>query len=436
MRRKLSYSVSDYRSTRPRTSNDMYTPEPGYQVATNVPAALGRIAQTILSRAVDEGWQMPSEIPLYFEGKRYIAKYQWHGPNSGNPKKHPGIGLYEQIDADISEYQTKKVLTKTSENEIIQTIMREWQSVFGTTPSPQQAFTAYGQLAMETGHGNQCYNYNVGNINWTRGFNGKFYTTKDSSSINGNPANRNWYIAKMRSYDSLADGVKDYLKWIKNHKNATAAAISADPKAFSHALAEAGYYDPHMRDDYVDANGKKQAGNTTGAVGIFSNLMKKNDAGKLDLNVPKPNYSIDTSSIGGFISSIERILDNFMSTASKPTGYLISLGSDNDFASKLEFAAVLKTALEEELKVKSDIYVNNTNIEVMCKISDQKALDALNELCYAVSDTFEYATRKIGGVKIYTTILQDQNPSCQELDIKLAEINHRKFLLKFCKVRS
>jgi hypothetical protein len=89
---------NDYTTAIPLKSN-MYAPPTGYRLAkqSDVSRQLSIIAQKILFRAINEHWAMPSEIPLYFDGKQYIARYQFHGPNKQNPKKHPGIGLYEKL---------------------------------------------------------------------------------------------------------------------------------------------------------------------------------------------------------------------------------------------------------------------------------------------------------------------------------------------------
>jgi len=89
----------DYTVVVPHKSDSMYAAPAGYRLADqkNISPQLGRIAQKILSRAVNEHWIMPSEIPLSFGDKQYIARYQMHGANKQNPRKHPGIGLYQKL---------------------------------------------------------------------------------------------------------------------------------------------------------------------------------------------------------------------------------------------------------------------------------------------------------------------------------------------------
>lgn len=116
-----------------------------------------------------------------------------------------------------------------------------------------------------------------------------------------------------------------------------------------------------------------------------------------------------------------------------PIKYLISVDSDNDFESKVEFARILSLALKEEIDSESEIYSDGNEIEIQCTVNaiQDIGLKVVKEMCYAVSDVFEYATRKIGSIKIYTHISIDKDPCYQKLGIKLSEINYRKFQLKF-----
>jgi hypothetical protein len=125
---------------------------------------------------------------------------------------------------------------------------------------------------------------------------------------------------------------------------------------------------------------------------------------------------------------VNKFLDSFGNNI--PNTYLISISSDSDFISKLEYARVLSSALKEELGAKSDIFTDEKNIQVQCSLNEN-CKPAIKELCSAVSDVFSDATKKIGSIKINTKITQNILPSYQELDIKLAEINYRKFHLKF-----
>lgn len=116
-----------------------------------------------------------------------------------------------------------------------------------------------------------------------------------------------------------------------------------------------------------------------------------------------------------------------------PNKYLISIDSDNDVDSKIEFARILSLALKEETDSESEIYSDENEVEIQCVVNAKQniGLKVVKEMCAAVADTFEYATRKIGSIKIYTHVSIDKDPCYQKLGIKLSEINYRKFQLKF-----
>jgi hypothetical protein len=149
-----------------------------------------------------------------------------------------------------------------------------------------------------------------------------------------------------------------------------------------------------------------------------------------------------SNSFSDFISSIESMLDSFLKSAQdnnmkkcKSNNYLISINSDNDFESKLQFTRILSIALKEEINSRSQIYTDGDNIDIRCVVNAEKerGLEVVKELCSAISNTFEFATKKIGGVKIYTLVSPDLKSDYQNLDIKIADINYRKFHLKFAK---
>jgi hypothetical protein len=137
------------------------------------------------------------------------------------------------------------------------------------------------------------------------------------------------------------------------------------------------------------------------------------------------------------MNEINSFLDSFAgkqdSDIIKSSSYLISINSDNDFTSKLEYARILSLALKEELNIQSDIFTNNTDVQIQCAIDtdSKKGELVLKELCSAISDVFSDATKKIGSIKIDTKILLNNKSKYQKLDIKLAETNYRKFHLKF-----
>src|ERR1019366_351210 len=164
----------------------------------------------------------------------------------------------------------KAVNTPASKNEIVQAIINAWPTVFNRKPTYDQVAKTWAQIAIEASRGKYILNNNVGNIDYTSGFKGDYYQNNDTYSVNGNPANRKSYVTKRRAYNTLEDGVIDYLTLLKNRPPVMEALFKGSPSDFSNALAKVHYYDPFVRDDYVDKNGKKNNGYTTNLVSIYN----------------------------------------------------------------------------------------------------------------------------------------------------------------------
>jgi hypothetical protein len=158
-----------------------------------------------------------------------------------------------------------------------------------------------------------------------------------------------------------------------------------------------------------------------------------------EINKPQESNSL----VDRFLAQISSMLDKLMASDNKlninkygtkyPTNkFLIKIKSDEDLSSKLEFAKVLSFALKEELDASAKIHIYANDVEVQCSVDVQRirGFKVLSELCNVISNTFEDATY---GIKIDTTIITNATSSYEPLDIKLAEINDRKFKLKFLK---
>ena len=130
--------------------------------------------------------------------------------------------------------------------------------------------------------------------------------------------------------------------------------------------------------------------------------------------------------VANFLSQVETFL-NSVSNSKEPIT-IIKVLSDKDFSSKLEYCRILSLALKEELNIKSELYIYNNSPEIKCLSNDN---NKIKELCVAVSDTFNSATKKIGGINILTELSDELTFNSKPIDIKIAEINYRKFNLKF-----
>src|SRR5262249_26190470 len=105
-----------------------------------------------------------------------------------------------------------------------------------------------------------------------------------------------------------------------------------------------------------------------------------------------------------------------------------------DYTSGVEFARILCAALDEEVQATAYPHTDGSQIvEIECSIPGPAltCLQAVEQLNQAVADAFQTATKKIGGVSVKTHCIMNKKSSYQQISLRTAETNHRKFLLKF-----
>lgn len=157
----------------------------------------------------------------------------------------------------------------------------------------------------------------------------------------------------------------------------------------------------------------------------------------------RPNEMVATKSkVAPITNTLERYLQ--MVAASEKTNkklYKLLLPNNNfiikinakDYANSIEFARILCSALETELMAKAFTHSDGSNIEIECDILGPKkeCFAAIEQLSCAISDAFKTATVKLGGIEVITNCIMDKKSSYQQLSLKTADTNYRKFLLKF-----
>jgi len=355
-----------------------------------------------------------------------------------------------------SSVQVKAVPSSASESQMFSAIMIAWQQVFGTKPTLNQVANTWAQIAIETGRGRYIINHNVGNINWTKGNSHDFYMTTDDRSVNGNPADREKFRVPRRSYDSLIDGVADYLTLLKHRPVVLNALMqNGTPQEFSHALADVKYYDPYVRDDYTDKNGHQQKGYTSHLQSLYGEFVTKYEGGKItyDPSVGNPGEKQETTPSaevaqnvtppGGIDAVLERYLQMVSSASSNtnkklfkkllPNNDVVIQVDAKDYTNAIEFARILCTALETELLATAYPHTDGQLVEVECSIPGpaEDCNKAVVQLSTAIADAFKTATHKIGGIDVSLQYIINKQSSYQPISLKTADTNYRKFLLKF-----
>src|SRR5271165_5998185 len=325
--------------------------------------------------------------------------------------------------------KVQRVRTDISEPQMAQAIIAAWTGMFRTAPSKEQVSMILAQNNLETGNRKSMWNDNVGNITHTKG-DGFDYSESQDWHYDSNHQ-KVYYTAKFRAYPDLKTGVTDYLKLLrsKRYSNAFEHIVHPDPAAFSKALKAGGYYGA---DEKVYTAGVTRLFNDANKGSSYEQAMSGKiqppaGVGRSSAPSAEPSFLAALENVPPqFINQINSFLDSFAgkqeSSIIKSNSYTISINSNNDFTSKLEYARILSSALKEELNIVSDIFTNGKNVEMQCVIDvdSKKGQLVLKELCSAVADAFSYATKKIGSIKIDTEVSLDDKPKYQKLDIKLA----------------
>jgi hypothetical protein len=143
-----------------------------------------------------------------------------------------------------------------------------------------------------------------------------------------------------------------------------------------------------------------------------------------------------------FYDMVDRLLEevNVNKTASKkmykkllPNHDILIKITAPDYTSATEFSRVLCAALDEELLSSSYPYTDGSEVEVECSIQGplHECFATVSQLTTAITQAFKTATSKIGGVEVKTICLMNKKSSYQQISLRTADTQYRKFLLKF-----
>ncbi len=337
--------------------------------------------------------------------------------------------------------QVPKTNTPVSDEQMAQAIVNVWQRLFGTAPSKEQVYMVMAQNAIETGYNRaSMHNYNVGNI-IVGGSDHDYFTAGDWMYTDKSETTKKTITQHFRAYDSLEDGVEDYLKLLSGSKRyAEAWKHIKDPdiRSYSQALHDAGYYGAKV-EDY-----------TKGLLSQFSRFNKGNSYSAALSNMKEsPDSMVAQRDTGATPSSMDEVLEKYLaqlgiaasSNISLKKLYKEALPNNNiliqitasDHTNAVEFSRVLCAALDEDLLSTSYPHTDGHLVEVECFIAGppKECFEAVKQMAEAVGEAFKDATAKIGGVTVKSNVIMDKKSSYQPISPKTADTNYRKFLLKF-----
>lgn len=124
----------------------------------------------------------------------------------------------------------------------------EWHAgQYPNLPSFSKPFACalIAQWCVETGAGARCFNWNIGNVRWTKGCGQHYQLLPCSEVVNGHEAHYSPPDMRcaFRAFATVAEGVEDYLVTLeRDFPDAFRSAVWGDPVRFVLRLAKAHYY--------------------------------------------------------------------------------------------------------------------------------------------------------------------------------------------------
>lgn len=340
--------------------------------------------------------------------------------------------------------EVPKTTTAVSDEQMAQAIISAWRRMFGTDPSKEQVTMIMAQNAIETGPKRESmHNYNVGNI-IVGNTDHDYFLGGDWMYSDKSETTKKKITQHFRAYNSLEDGVADYLGVLSKMKRYAPAwehIMHPDIKAYSKALHDAGYY------------GAKEEQYTAGLLGNARRFNKSNAyemamSGQVAPPAGGGQPSASPSKQPGMLAGLDRMLQQFLSEFSiaasdgnlkkfyknnLPSHDILIQISAPDHTSAVEFSRVLCTALDEDLVATAYPHTDGHLVEVECTIAgpQKECFEAVQQMTQAVAETFKDATSKIGGIVIKNNVIMNKKSSYQPISARTAGTNYRKFLLKF-----
>lgn len=322
--------------------------------------------------------------------------------------------------------KVKRFRTNISDAAFRAGLKSSWIKLFKTQPTDEQLNLIMAQNDLETGHRKSMWNYNVGNIT-TDGKGSYNYfddlTTKEQIT----PGSWKSMNLKYRAYDSMEQGIDDYLKFLgqnKRYGNAWQHILNPDPVAFSKALKQSKYYTAN-ESDYTKQISKLYNGYSKGKP--MSNVIPLTAK-----NTVKKEKSLDEV-LEEFLKMVAAS-DKKMYKMLPEQIYSIVINADSHTIA-CEFGEILKLALDEELYSDSFVHTNGSDVEVECSIhggfkETYLAVKAVSEI---MQSSFKIATAKVGSFDVQCNIEVGYSVH-DKISLALAERKHNLFLQKFAEL--
>jgi len=330
----------------------------------------------------------------------------------------------------------ERVHTTVTKDQLINAFMSAWPRVIGGTPTKEHVLMLMAQNALETGWGKSMYNYNIGNIKRLQSEHHDYFMMPHTGEVlNGKqvffepPHPATWF----KSYDTLEEGVADYLSLLKRrYGSAFEAAKTGDAKQFAAALKRNKYYTA-PEEGYAKGldsiyhsllnggdNYSKNSKQENSSSGSSNQTQSKTPDKNKEEDKPKEYQSkVEEKVDSGVLETVADFLkglsnDLSITAETKPrfkslseNKYLIVL--DGNYTDSIELSKSLTVGIDESIQGISSIKDNGYNIELECSVrgSNKECTAALSEVCSNISDMFKEATNKQVDVYVY--------PNCKSM---------------------
>lgn len=323
--------------------------------------------------------------------------------------------------------RVKRFRTNISDAAFRAGLQTAWRKLFKTEPTDSQINLIMAQNDLETGHRKSMWNYNVGNIT-TDGKGSYNYFDDLTTKEQIKPGEWKSMNLKYRAYDSMEQGIEDYLKFLgqnKRYGNAWQHILNPDPVAFSKALKQSKYYTAK------ESSYTKQ----------ISSLYDRYNKGKSQMNAPIP---FQAKKVPAKEKTLDEMLEGFLKMVAASNKKMYKMLPEQVFSIIVkadthtigcEFGQVLKTALDEELQSDSFVHTDGSNIEVECSINGgfKESYLAVKAVAEIMKSSFKVATEKAGSFDVDFDIEVGYSVH-DKISLALAEKKHNLFLQKFAEL--
>ena len=310
----------------------------------------------------------------------------------------------------MADQQVPQQTTPVSEADVVSAFINVANQLWGITLTKPQLSLIVAQNNLETDNRKAMHNYNIGNITHVPGDGFDYYLGGDKTR----DAQGNWVPThlKFRSYDTLEDGAKDYLKNLHARGGGAVwqSILQADPAAFAQSLKKTHYYEA---DESQYEAGIKAHMNAFNNRNSYEAAVSGAPTAKPDMMAQIENLM--NQYLGALSTNQRRYIKKQAIKKLLPNQYLLKIKA-NYTEDAIEFARVLCAAIDEELYSDAYTHTDGDHVEIECVIPGVSitCTDAILQLSNALATAFE----KTADIRV--VVCANKRSSYKPIDIATA----------------